>query len=384
MNKQEKLDERDNLTARKRKDDRARTRLNLAMVLLLTLVLIFAAMNWNNIIAPFKDAALDVGKGGFPVNLPGSTGYVLDDFGDNFCLLTDTYLYTYTAEGANISSVQHGFQNPVMSTNSKRIMVYDRNGRGVKCYSRTGELFSVSTDEPIVFGKMGNDERCAVVTTSARYANCLCVYNSEKTLIFRYSSPTKKIMQIEFSDNDKSIYMTLLGEKAGELILSVARIDIDTATTDLKWSTEIGSDVTYALDCSSDGVYVVTSGGSFLLDRETGEIVAEGSFSKEISGIPENDGLYSVIFRDTGSNGNVVVVYNKKLEAMNSIAPDNLTAFDVKNGRLYLLAENKLYAYDSSLALIKEYTLDDVYSDVRIIGSSAYLLGYNSVQRIAV
>lgn len=382
MANNEKPDKKNDIAARKRRDELRRFRLNAGIVLLLTLLLILIAMNWNRVISPFKDAALDVGKGGFPVNLPGSAGYVLDEFGENFCLLTDTYLYTYTAEGANIASTQHGFQNPFCSTSSKRILVYDRNGRGLRCYSRTGELFSANTEDTIVFGKMGSDDRCGVVTTSARFANSLCVYNAEGSMIFRYYSPNKKIMQICFSDNDKSVFMTLLGEKGGEFSLSAARINIDTATTDLMWETKIGNEVTYSLENASDGLYIVTAGGSLLLDRETGEINQEAAFSKEISGIPQSDGLHAVIFRDSGSNGDVIVTYNGELEAVNSVSHSRIEAFDAEKGKLYLLTGSTLQVYDSALEQVNEYELDDVYSDIKIIGSYAYLLGYNSVQRI--
>lgn len=380
--KKPELDKSLDIAARQRRDNLRRARFSASLVLLLTLVLILVAINWDKVIAPFKDAALDVGKGGFPVNLPGSAAYVLDGFGENFCLVTDTYLYTYTSEGANITGVQHGFQNPVCSTNNKRVLIYDRNGKGVRCYSRTGELFSANTEDTIVFGKMGNDERSAVVTTSARFANSLCVYNAEGTMIFRYFSPNKKIMQICFSENDKSIYMTLLGEKSGELKLSAARIDIDTATTDLFWETQAGTDVSYSLECTDDGVYIVTSGGNMLLDKETGSILKQSVFSKEIAGIPDSSGLYAVVFRDTATNGNVVVAYDKELQAAGSVVPEQLDSFDAAGGKLYLLTDTQLLAYDKTMALVKEYPLDDVYSDVKIIGSYAYLLGYNSVQRI--
>ena len=47
-----------------------------------------------------------------------------------------------------------------------------------------------------------------------------------------------------------------------------------------------------------------------------------------------------------------------------------------------MLSGNKLYAYSNSLNEEKAYTLDDDYSDVKIIGRCAYLLGYNTVGRI--
>ena len=128
----------------------------------------------------------------------------------------------------------------------------------------------------------------------------------------------------------------------------------------------------------------MTEDGALIIDSESGEIKARGSFTKSIFGIPENDGLRAVIFNDSGFNGETVVAYNDELTAEFSLTPDRITAFDVSGGKLYLLTGTKLKVYDSSLMGIKEYELDDVYSDVKIIGSNAYLLGYNSVQRQAL
>ena len=101
------MDKRNDINEFRKKRRLRRVRLNIAILVLFGLIALFIALNWGKIIAPLKDAALDVGKGGFPVDLPGSTDYVLDELGDNFCLLTDTYFYTYNSDGAMITSAQH-------------------------------------------------------------------------------------------------------------------------------------------------------------------------------------------------------------------------------------------------------------------------------------
>ena len=120
------MDKRNDINEFRKRRRLRKARLNIAVLVLFGLIGLFIALNWNNIIAPLKDAALDVGKGGFPVDLPGSTDYILDELGDNFCLLTDTYFYTYNSEGAMINSTQHGLQSPALSSNSRRALIYDR------------------------------------------------------------------------------------------------------------------------------------------------------------------------------------------------------------------------------------------------------------------
>ena len=112
--------------------------------------------------------------------------------------------------------------------------------------------------------------------------------------------------------------------------------------------------------------------------------MASTTYNYRIYGIPQSDGLRVVMFRDSASNGNTAVVYNSALEPQESVPIDSLTAFDVSSGKLYVLGRNMLYAYNSALECIKTYELDEEYSDVKIIDNSAYLLGYNSVQCVAL
>ena len=122
------VSERNNINKFRKKRAARKLCLNLGILTLIILVMILVVINWSRIIAPLKDAALDVGKGGFPVDLPGSTDYVLDGLGDNFCLLTDTYFYTYNSDGAMIANVQHSHIRP----QGQGISAVFANRRGVQ------------------------------------------------------------------------------------------------------------------------------------------------------------------------------------------------------------------------------------------------------------
>lgn len=377
------MEERNNINKFRKKHARRKLIFQLSVLLLIVLVVILIVINWGKIISPFKDAALDVGEGGFPVELPGSAGYTLDDLGENFYLLTDTYIYTYNSDGALITDIQHGFQNPVSDANEKRIVVYDKNGKAFNFYSRTGEEYTHTVEDSIVFAEISNDHRCAVVTTSTRYSNYLYVYNGEGKQIFRWASPDYKIMQVEFSDNDKSVYVSALGSKAGELQLYLIRFDLDNAESQI-WESYVSADISYAVEYCSDGIYVVTSGGCMLFDKDTGELISTGAFNKAISKIPEYDKTRAVIFRDPASSGDVITVYGDALEVSATLYVDNLTSVYESNGIFYILSGSELKTYNSKLEPLKTYELDDVYSDMIIMNDSAYLLGYNVVQRISL
>lgn len=376
-------DKRNDINNFRKKRSRQKLVFRLAVIVLIALTVIFVVINWGKIIEPLKDAALDVGTGGFPVQLPGSAGYVLDDLGDNFYLLTDTYIYTYNNEGALITDIQHGFQNPVADSNNKRIVVYDKNGKEMNFYSRTELVYTNTLDDSIVFAEIGNDDLCAVVTTSTRYSNYLYVFNGEGKQIFRWASPDYKIMQVSFSEDDESIFVSALGSQGGDLRLYLYRFDLDNAEAEI-WRVFAGNDISYEMKCCEDGLFVTTGGGCALYDMETGEQLAAGAFVRSVSGIPEWDELRSVVFSDDGSSGDVLAVFGKDLSAPSELYIDKLTAVCENNGVCYVLSGAQLTSYDSSLRLIKTYELDDIYSDVTVMNGYAYLLGYNEVQRIAL
>lgn len=377
------MEERNNINTFRKKRARRKLLLRLGVLVLIILSVVLIVANWSKIIEPFKDAALDVGEGGFPVELPGSAGYKLDELGENFYLLTDTYIYTYNSEGAKITDEQHGFQNPVSQANDRRVVVYDKNGKGVKLYSRTGKIYGNEVEDSIVFASIGNDERTAVVTTSTRYSNYLYVFNGEGKQIFRWASPDYKIMQAEFSKDDKSIFVTALGAKGGDLQLYLIRFDLDNAESHI-WQTYIGSDISYSLEYVSHELFVVTGDSCHRINAANGEIAASCTFGKGITDIPGQETVFSVVFNDAGSNGDILTVYNSALESVATIYIDGLTRVCEDNGSFYVLSGSQIDAYDASLLHKKTYELDDVYSDMIIMNGHAYLLGYNVVQRIVL
>lgn len=375
------MDERDNINKYREKVKRRRSTIKLIVFVVIAAAVVIIVINWKSILAPFKDIGSKDGEGGFPVNITGSASYRLGKMGECFCLLTDTYLYTYNEKGAQILNDQHGFQGPVFQANDKRALVYDMGGKDVKLYSRNSQLFSKTFDDTIVFAVMGTDERSAVVTTSSRYANYMYVLNGEGKQIFRWASPDEKIMQAVFGDDDKSIFVSVVGEMGGTLYSSVLRFELDNNTQSETWRASIGNSVSFSLEKCRDGVYAVTPSGAYLLNEDTGEQTASNTYSKEISGIPPTDGLRVTLFHDPVSNGVIANAYNKALEPSAAITLENVTAFDVADGRLYVLSGSTLTSYDGELKTVKEYKLDDEYSDVKIIDKHAYLLGYNLVWR---
>lgn len=377
------MDDRNDINKFRKKQQRSKRLMKTVIFAVVTVAVVLIAVNWNSIIKPFRDIVLNPGDGGFPISLPGSTKYIMGELGDNFYLLTDTYLYTYNTGGAELLDIQHGFQEPMSTSNSKRVFVYDKSGKDLKAFSKSSEVFSKTLEDSIVFMRAGTEERCAVVTTSSRYANYLYVFNSEGKQIFRWASPEEQIMGAAFGAGDNSIFVSVVGEINGELQSSILRFDISN-TEGETWRIPLGSGISYSLERCPDGIYTIMGQGAFLLDEGSGEIKAQSTFSREITGISETDGVRAVLFRDSGSNGEIAMVLNERLETVAAVSFAGIASFDVKGGMVYILSGNRLSAYNSMLECIKVHELGDEYSAVKIMNGCAYLLGYNKIQRVEI
>lgn len=373
------MDKRNDINDFRKKRRARRARLNIAVVVLFGLIILFVALNWTKIISPLKDAALDVGKGGFPVDLPGSTDYVLDELGDNFCLLTDTYFYTYNSDGAMISNIQHGMQSAALTSNSRRALLYDRNGRELKLYNRSGEIYSTATEDTIDFAQISNGDRCAVITKSSKYSNCLFVFNGDGQQIFRWASPLYLIDRVAFSKDDNSIFAAVCGADNGELEYRLLRFDLDKDDGTV-WETYIGKHMVFSLEQTDGSVFAVTAGGAYIVDEDSGEITAQNDFLKNVAQIPGGE-LRAVVFSDT-AGGYVLTVYDETLEATAAASLQNVSRIRADGKKLYVLSKRMLTVMDEGLNAVAETELDDDYSDMLIIGGSAYLLGYNTVQKV--
>lgn len=366
--------------AAEKKKSRRRT-IFLVIFGVLGVTLVVLILNWQVIFAPLRDIFLPVGKAGFPVTLPGSAAYDMGELGGNFYLLTDTYLYTYTGGGAEIKSVQHGFNHPASSSTDRRVIVYDKNGKDFKVFSKSEEIYAKTMDDAIVFSKMGGGDRCAVITTSTRYSNYLYIFGDSGKQLFRWASPDEKIMGVSFSDNGRFIYVSVVGAANGELNCSVLCFDTTKEQGEI-WRASTGSAVSYLIECAEDGIYTVTERGAYLFDRDTGETKAKTDFSKQVTGICGSKAMRVVLFHDSASNGVTAVVYNENLEPSASLSIGTAGAVDAEGKTLYVLKNNTLCAYDSELIERKNYQLDNDYSDVMIMDGGAFLLGYNTVQRV--
>ena len=368
---------------KKRKQKRMLTRL-IIVLLIFTVILIIAA-NFTSIIEPLRGLASRIDTKtsddvGFPIKLPGSASYSFDSFGDSFLLLTDTYLYTFGMNGGQNYALRHGYSNPTQCSNSKRILLYDKDYNNFSLYSKTSLIYSGSVEEKIIFTSLSNNDTAAIITNSDRYSNIIYIYNGSGEWRYTRKFIDENVMNVKFSSEERYIYVSTIGVENGEIYSAVYKYDI-TNESDAIWSYKLNS-FSIPLDMHIGGgrVHIVFDNLAVSVSETDGTVIGKMDFPGTVLCCDFSDSLNAVVYTDSSTNRKVLVMLDSEMAIVSSKSVNpNIDRIIADGSNVYLVESGMLYGFDSkSEAIVEKQLFDDYVSFVKI-GNSVLLLGYNSV-----
>ncbi len=315
---------------------------------------------------------------GFPVDLPESSEHSLHPFDDGFTLLTDTYLYSYNMAGRQHFAVQHGYINPVCTTNSKRVLIYDKGGHKFAFYSKTSEIYQQIIDNEIIVSAFVSDaEYVAVVTSGGQYSNVVYLYDRNGQLKYKHYYLDEKIMQVAFSPDERFIYMTLAKSDSGNIITEVVKYSMDNEEL---WSSELIDSISVSLTATAEYITVVCDNAVFSFDAENGAENGSYEYPGPIEDYSISPDMNVFLFDNYSDNQHTVVVLDKKCTATASAkAGDTSKEIFGDNETVYLLTSDGISSFDASLEKLKDYNYDDEFISFEIIGSDVLLMSGNTI-----
>ncbi len=125
--------------------------------------------------APENTGELAVGY--FPLSIEGGARYQLKQMDGSLAIADDSHFSVYSADGKPVFETQHTFANPVITVGNKKALLYDLGGKSFGLYSKYKNIYSKTTDDPILIARVGGNDTAAVVTKSDKYPSALMVYD---------------------------------------------------------------------------------------------------------------------------------------------------------------------------------------------------------------
>lgn len=318
---------------------------------------------------------------GFPITLPGSAGYSFEKFGENFSLLTDTYLYTYLTTGEQIYALRHGYSNPSQITSDRRILLYDKASYGFALYNKTSLIYEKSVDDKIVFGALGSDDMVAIVTNSSRYSNILYVYDSGGNWKYTKKFADENVMQVQFTGDGEHIIVSTISVESGEIVTSVYKYSTR-STDNYVWKYSfISNSLPCGLMLEGNTVINICDNKAVFINEDDGSLKGEYSFSGDLMDFGVNEGFSVIYYNDVSTNRNTIVSLDFSGAPVAMInAGSNAHNIITDENAVYVLDGTELEVYSTSLLTMgQSIKLSEDYTDFIKIGGSVYLLGYDTV-----
>lgn len=373
-----------NLMQYRKKKDRPKRIAKLTVFLLAAIALVYVWVNADTVFEPFRGIASKIetktsNEVGFPITLPGSAGYSFERFGNNFSLLTDTYLYAYETTGGQIYALRHGYSNPAQATSSRRILLYDKAAYSFAVYNRTSLIYEHTVGDKIVYGTISENDMTAIVTNSVRYSNVIYVYDGSGNWKYTRKLADENVMQVCFPDSEHIIVSTISVDN-GEIVTAYYCFSIR-GGENYEWTYSFkGNSLPCGLYANSERMISVCDNRAIMLNTSDGTLAAEYVFDGSLRNFEISAEKTAIYYNDVSSNKNIVAVLDGNLEPSSSYGVTSaVQQLVIDGGALYVLDGTRLKIYGETAEEQKVITLSEDYSDFIKIGDSVYLLGYDAV-----
>lgn len=359
------------------------------LIIILALILGFfiLVLNLSDIMDSLKGIASKIDTKtsndvGYPIKLSGSASYSFESFGENFSLLSDTYLYTYNLDGGQNYALKHSYSKPVHCSNSKRILLYDKDYNDFSLYSKTRMIYKGSVEEKIVFGTLSNKDTVAIVTNSDKYSNNVYIYNGSGEWKYTRKFLNENVMNVGFSSDDRYIYTVTLGAENGDIYSTVYKYDT-TNESEAVWSYKLTkASIPLTVMVKKNRVCIIYDNYAVSLNEADGSLQGEKAFQGAITSFDNSDSVIGLIYYDSSSNKDVLMSFDYDMNSIASTVVDPSVNKLITDGNtMYIIQSGKITGYSSEMKLTAEKQVsDDCVSFVKI-GSSFLLLGYNSIEK---
>lgn len=376
---------------KEKKKIRYRNLIKLAAVLVLVLAGVFVWLNAETIFEPLRGIASQVDTktsydAGFPIELPASSSYSFDKMGEGFTLLTDTYLYMYDTDGAQVYALKHGYSNPEQSVSDKRILIYDKAGYKFGVYSRTSLLYQKSTDDKIVYASVGSDNLAAVVTRSERYSNILYVYDDGGNWKYTRKFADENVMQAAFTGDGEHLIVSTLSSMNGDIIANFYNLSIRDPDG-IVWKYTLRNN---SLPCRlyADEKNVISVCDNIVISLKSDDGILNGScpYSGKLRDAVITSDNVLLHYEDISTNKHTALLLSSSAEAV-TLATISAGTVDmtVDGSGIYILDGTKLHIYDNMLTEDTGVAVaNEGYTDFAKVGRNVILMGYRNIDKIGL
>ena len=307
-----------------------RLRRTAVIVVLLTILILFATGAVGSSIARVKDLVDSVHitltpSAGFPQQTGIVNPLAVQQLSGAFVEMDADSCVVYSLGGSRLNSIQSGYARPALAVGRTRFVLYNRSGNELRVESRTQNLYTKTMDSAIYLCAVADAGQVAVVTEDTDSVAKLTIYSAamEQTLSWNLTSAEGVPLRMAFSPDSRRIAVAAVTASGGQMTANLYAlglrqgdpVSLGTETSVPQWLGWLSNDTVLAVYENRAVLYNAAGGERASYDFGGSTLV---SVSKDTNGVAlllENGQLCTAVLLDK----NLGVQLANSVPAANSI-----------------------------------------------------------------
>jgi len=319
-------------------------------------------------------------EGKFPLYVPGSSEYQMGAADGKLAVLTDSYLYFYQTGGGQVSARQHTYGSAMLQTAGSYTLVYESGGEHFRLDTPSKQIFEKTAADPIIFGRVSDQGKVALVTGSETGACKMLVFNAKGQQLYARNC-VEDLSDICFHKDGGGCYAVSVFMQEGTL-KSVVNSYSFTEKEDL-WHSQ-------TLDMLAVSVYNTSEGNTFVfgdtrcafLDAQ-GKVTGIYEYPKSLSGCAFRDQTAVLLLSDQERRSSSVVILdgNTQSPVVRSYEKEIKAVGLLSDSTVLVQLRSKLERLSETGRVLEEKEISDSYEGFSTVGSYIFLHGYQHIDR---
>ena len=337
---------------------------------------------------PAPENTAELAEGYFPLSIEGGASYQLLAVDNCLALADDSHFFVHNADGKIISSAQHTYSNPVITAGNKKILLYDLGGKSFALYSKYKNVYSKTTDDPILIARLGSSDAAAVVTKSDKYPSVLMVYDGTGKNIFNYRS-VSRIIDVTFNPDSSGCYITTIGVSGGFIVSKMLyyrfdRIDYNEMGDPVPvWETENIETLALSVRLFGDDNIILIGDRMCAYYDMNGLLIDSYEYKRQLADYSADGSVAAMIFTNAERRSSELVTIDCTTGKITEKPLDYESLnVQVSGNTVYIQSRNGIESFTAAGERLSSVELDTDYDNFCRMGGYVYLLGYDEINRI--
>ncbi|WMJ23299.1 DUF5711 family protein [Paludicola sp. MB14-C6] len=349
------------------------------LITLLNVLQLFKGKGLNEIISKDPTSTVDT----FPIKIANEQTLDLYSLGSNLCVLTKSSIITYNQSGKKLSSISHGYTNPVIKEGNKKILTYDRGGTGFRVDGVNSEVGEVKLENKIIYGQIASNGNVAIITNDTRYASQLIVYDSSLKKIYQYSA-TELLNTACFSGDNRHVLASSLSSIDGNISVKLYELNINSEekATEYNIKNVLPLDISYS---ENNDITIIGKESVVTFNTKSNQITTF-EYKGDLQSFANSSSKETVVVYNNILNGRSVVSVidsNGKLKNSQEIQDEAIDIY-CDGSRVLVLGKKTAFNFNMSLLLLNSYPITASSNKICFNGENLFLISTDGIQKLKI